>query len=182
MMQIRVLGAHNCESLRTRLVSLLVDQVLALDAGAITSSLSFSEQRQLRALLLTHHHFDHIRDLPTLGLNLYPERCVEVYAPPHVIDIASSCILTDEIYMDFRSRPSRERPTFKLCPVKPYRELKIQGYTVLPLPVNHGGGAAIGYQITSPDRKSIFYTGDTSRNSLSLWQKVSAQLLLIRHG
>ena len=32
-MRIQVLGAHNCESRETRLVSLLIDELLALDAG-----------------------------------------------------------------------------------------------------------------------------------------------------
>ncbi len=41
-MNIRVLGAHNTESRTTRYMSLLVDGILALDAGGLTSSLSFN--------------------------------------------------------------------------------------------------------------------------------------------
>ena len=83
-----------------------------------------------------------------------------------------------QIYLDFLNRPSPEEPTFKLCPVEPYREVVVQGYTVLPLPVNHSA-SALGYQITSRDQKSFFYSGDTGRNAPSLWQKVSAQLLIM---
>ncbi len=177
-MEIRILGAHNCESPDTRLVSLLVDQALVIDAGSITSSLPFSAQRELKTIFLTHQHFDHIRDLATLGLNLYAQRTVELYALESVLDIVSSCLFTDKIYLDFRNRPSPEKPTFKLCPVEPYKEVVIPGYAVLPLPVNHGV-SAVGYQVTSRDKKSFFFSGDTGRNTPSLWQAVSAQLLII---
>ena len=177
-MEIRILGAHNCESADTKLTSLLVDRVLAVDAGSITGSLPFSAQRALKAICLTHQHFDHIRDLPMLGLNLYAEGTVEVYGLESVLDVVSSCLFSDRIYLDFLTRPTLENPTFRLCPVEPYREVMVHGYTVLPLPVNHGM-SAIGYQITSRDQKSFFFTGDTARNATSLWQMVSAQLLII---
>ena len=43
-MKIKVLGAHNTESLNTRYMSLLVDDILAIDAGCLTSTLTFEEQ------------------------------------------------------------------------------------------------------------------------------------------
>ena len=68
-MKIRILGAHNIESKDTGCSSLLIDGVLALDAGALTSRLSLKAQQRLEALLLTHRHFDHVKDIPTLGMN-----------------------------------------------------------------------------------------------------------------
>ena len=47
-MDIKLLGTHNTESRDTRLVSLLIDGVLAIDAGALTSSLSFEDQLKLK--------------------------------------------------------------------------------------------------------------------------------------
>lgn len=177
-MEIRILGAHNCESVDTRLISLPIDQTIAIDAGSITSSLPFSAQRRLKAVLLTHRHFDHIRDLATLGLNLYGRRTVELYALESVLDVVSSHLFSGEVYPDFRNRPSPEEPTFRFCPVEPYREVVIEGYAVLPLPVNHGV-PAVGYQVTSRDEKSFFFSGDTGRNSPSLWEAVSAQLVIL---
>ena len=80
-MKIQFLGAHNCESATTRLVSILIDDVLALDAGSLTSTLSIEAQLNLKAVLLTHHHYDHIRDIPALGMNaLFYDTSVPVYA------------------------------------------------------------------------------------------------------
>ena len=70
-MKIRILGAHNIESAKTGFASFLIDDVLAVDASALTSSLSFAEQLKLKAVLLTHQHHDHIRDIPALGMNFY---------------------------------------------------------------------------------------------------------------
>ena len=42
----------------------MVDQDLVIDAGAITSTLTPEEQSRIQALLLTHQHLDHIRDVP----------------------------------------------------------------------------------------------------------------------
>ena len=61
-MNIRILGAHNCETRTTGCICLIINDVLAIDAGELTSSLSMSEQQKLKAILLSHQHYDHIRD------------------------------------------------------------------------------------------------------------------------
>ena len=68
-MRVRVLGAHQLETRDTRLTSFLVDGVLAVDAGSLTSGLTLEEQESVEAILITHQHFDHCRDLLTFGLN-----------------------------------------------------------------------------------------------------------------
>jgi len=177
-MEIHILGAHNCESRDTRLVSLLIDKIIAIDAGSITSSLPLRAQLGIRAVLLSHRHFDHIRDVATLGMNLYGQETVELYALESALEAVSSHIFSEEVYLDFRRRPSAERPTFKLCPLEPYREVMIEGYAVLPLPVSHSV-PTVGYQLTSADGKCFFYSADTRRNSSSLWEAISPQLLII---
>ncbi len=177
-MEIEILGAHNCESRDARLVSLLIDHTLVIDAGSITSSLSLSAQLGIKAVLLTHHHFDHIRDLATLGMNLYPRFTVELYALESALGAVSAHLFTSDIYIDFGHRPTPERPTFRLCPLEPYQEVTIQGYAVLPLPVNHAV-PTVGYQITAQGEKSFFFSADTGRNPPSLWQGLSPQLLIM---
>ena len=109
-MEIKLLGAHNLESANTRLVSLLVDGVLAIDAGSLTSNLSFPEQQQIKAILLTHHHFDHIRDIATIGLNNYSWGTKKLFSIRAVLSALSAHIMNGVIYPDFTQMPSRERP------------------------------------------------------------------------
>ncbi len=85
-MRLRILGVHNMESRATRLTAHLVDGVLALDAGGLTRSLDFADQRRIRAVILTHRHFDHVRDLLPLGLAMrYSGVNVDVFGIPDTL-------------------------------------------------------------------------------------------------
>jgi ribonuclease BN (tRNA processing enzyme) len=162
-----------------RMVSILIDDVLALDAGGLTSSLSLSEQQKVRAVLLTHHHFDHSRDLVTLGANGATfSSPVFVYALRYTLDVLNFCLLDGKMYADFSRWPSGDRPFLQQRVLEPMQQQNIQGYGVLPVPVQHAV-PSIGFQITSKDGKSLFYTGDTGPGLEACWQRVSPQLLII---
>ena len=177
-MEIRILGAHNVESVNTRLTSLLVDDVLAVDAGALTSSLSFREQEKVNSILLTHCHYDHIRDVPAIALNIsYVRKTINVYAQASTLDAILSNVLNDVIYPNFTKRPT-ERPALKFFPLEPYKAADVDGYKVVALPVKHAVPAA-GYQITSKEGKSFFHSGDSGPGLCSCWEHISPQLLII---
>ncbi len=52
------------------LSSLLIDEALVIDVGGLTSALSLAQQEKIKTVLLSHHHFDHTRDLIILGANV----------------------------------------------------------------------------------------------------------------
>ncbi len=176
-MKIQFLGAHNCESATTRLVSILIDDVLALDAGSLTSTLSIEAQLNLKAVLLTHHHYDHIRDIPALGMNaLFYDTSVPVYATRAVRDALASHWLNGTIYASFLEKPP-ESPRIKFTVIEPKKPFKIASYEILPVPVNHSA-PTVGYQVASSDGKSLFYTGDTGPGLSEAWPDVAPQLLI----
>ena len=177
-MNIQVLGAHRCESQNSKFISLLVDDVLALDAGGLTSSLSFPAQQKLKALLLTHHHYDHIRDVPAIAMNLFlRSTTLNIYSTQSVYDALTIHLLNDKLYPDFLERP-QDNPTIKFTVIKPHQTEQIEGYSILAVPVNHTD-LTVGYQVTSPEGKTIFYTGDTGSGLTECWKYISPQLLLI---
>jgi ribonuclease BN (tRNA processing enzyme) len=101
-MNIRILGAHNIESQDSRCISFVIDDVLAIDAGSLTSSLTFPEQQNLKAVLLTHQHYDHVRDIPALGMNFYLyEKTIEIYSIRPVYEVLSAHLLNNVLYPDF---------------------------------------------------------------------------------
>lgn len=177
-MEIKILGAHNLESANTRLVSILIDGVLAIDAGSLTSSLSFPEQQQVKAILLTHYHFDHIRDIATIGLNNYSWGTKKLFSIRAVLSALSAYIMNGVIYPDFTQMPSRERPSLELFALEPYKPETIEGYRVLAVPVNHVS-PTVGYEVTSEGGKAMFYSGDTAPGLSSCWGHISPQLLII---
>jgi len=177
-MEIKILGAHNVESANTRLTSLLVDGVLALDAGALTSSLTFPEQEKVNSILLTHCHYDHVRDVAAIALNnTYIRKAVNVYAQASTLEALLNHILNGVIYPNFTERPS-ERPPLKFQPLELYKATDVDGYNVIALPEKHAV-PAVGYQITSKDGHSFFFSGDTGPGLSSCWAHISPQLLII---
>ena len=176
-MNIKLLGAHNCESQNTKLISLLIDDTLVLDAGGLTSSLSFSAQQKLKVILLTHQHYDHIRDVPAIAMNFYLSGAtINIYSILPVYDTLTTCLFNDKIYPNFLERPP-ENSTIKFTEIEPLKTEQIEGYSVLAVPVNHSV-PTVGYQITSHDGKVLFYTSDTGPSLTECWQQISPQLLI----
>jgi len=178
--EIQILGAHLTELKGARLTSLLIDGTLVVDAGGITSALSLPEQEKIKTVLLTHHHFDHTRDLVTLAANAgyYWRGQLEVYALRYTLDIVTSCLLDGRMYTNFLEYPSKEKPTLILEAIEPYNRKTIASYDILAVPVKHSV-PAVGYQITSSDGKSLFYTSDTTVGISDQWQHISPQLLIV---
>ncbi len=175
---ITILGAHNCESKDSKLVSILIDDVLAIDAGALASSLSFAEQQKLKAILLTHQHYDHIRDIPAMGMNaLLQHTTINIHSTQAVHDALAAHLLNDEIYPEFFEKPA-ENPIIKFTEIGPGSTWQIDGYRILAVQVNHSV-PTVGYQVTSPDGKALFYTSDTGPGLAECWQHISPQLLII---
>ncbi len=178
-MEIQVLGAHLAEVKGARLTSLLIDGVLAVDAGGLTSALSLPEQKKIETVLLTHHHFDHTRDLVTLAANAgyYWRKQLTVYGLRYTLDIVAGCLLGGKMYTNFFEYPDKEKPTVILEAIEPYSRKAIAGYDVLAVPVKHSV-PAVGYEITSSDGKSLFCTGDTTAGVSDCWRHISPQLLI----
>ncbi len=176
-MNIQVLGAHNCESQNSRLISLLIDDIIAIDAGGLTSSLPFQAQQKLKAILLTHQHYDHIKDVPVIAMNFALHgTTINIYSIQPVYDALSTHLLDGKLYPNFLERP-QGNPTIKFTVVEPYQTEQIEGYSILAVPVNHVV-PTVGYQVTSPDGKIVFYTGDTGPGLTDCWERVSPQLLI----
>ena len=177
-MDIHILGAHNVESKGTRCVSLVIDDILAVDAGGLTSGLSVLDQTKLKAVLLTHQHYDHIRDIPTLVLNLAINgNGIDVYSTPSVCQAIETHLLNGELYPKFQES-AEAKPAINFKFIEPYKTQTIEVYEVLAIPVNHHG-ITVGYQIKDDKGRAIFYTADTGPGLSHCWQHLSPQVLIV---
>lgn len=177
-MDIKIIGAHNCESQNSRMVSLLIDDTVAIDAGGLTSGLSFQAQQQLKVILLTHHHYDHIRDIPAIAMNVFLRNStIKTCSTASVYNILSAHLMNDVLYPDFMEKPAGN-PAIKFTAIEPYHTEQIEGYSILAVPVAHVE-LSVGFQVTAPDGKAVFYSGDTGPGLAKCWQHVSPQLLII---
>jgi len=177
-MIIRFLGTHNAESKNTRLVSFLIDDILAVDAGSLVSELTFPEQKKIKAILLSHGHYDHIRAVPAFAFN-NSDRTTKVIATPKTLEILSSHLIDGVVYPEFTSDASfLQKATIKLVPLEPFKPQNIEGYEVIAVPVPHPLDS-VGFEITSSDGKTLFYTGDTGPGLSSIWGNISPQLIIV---
>jgi cAMP phosphodiesterase len=177
-MKIEVLGAHNTETDKYRLPCLLVDDVIALDAGALTT-LPLSRQQAINKVLLTHHHFDHTRDLIILAANgAIPTSTVDVYGLPKTLEIVYLYLFDGNMYRDYTAWPSCENPRIKLKPLSPGQLLTLGEYSITPFSVSHSV-PTVGYLLTDSKEHSIFYTGDTGNGLSEIWQQITPEVLFI---
>ena len=175
-MKVKLLGAHILESKDTKSICLLIDGKLAIDAGGLTGSLSFHEQAKIEAVLLTHQHWDHVRDV--ISLAVYNQTIgddIDVYSIPDVEQFFTAHFPCEK----FITTPP-ENPTLKFTTFEPLENLEVAGYSILPVPVNHRV-PGVGYQVSSPfpEKGKIFYTGDTGKGLTECWKQVTPELLFI---
>ena len=177
-MKIRILGAHNIESKETGCASIIIDGVLAPDAGALTSRLSLKAQLRLEALLLTHRHFDHAKDIPTIGMNFsLVKKSLQIYTTRSIFDDVSHYLLDGTLYPDFTKQPP-QNPALKFNIIEPGREFAAGRYKITAFPVNHTV-PCVGYQVTSTEGKKLFYTSDTGPGLAGIFRQMKPDLLII---
>ncbi len=165
------------ESKDTRLSSILIDDVMAIDAGGLTSALSFDEQDRVEHILLTHGHYDHIRDVPAIALK-NQHRTINVYATQTTLDVLTTHLINGIVYPKFSEWPSPEKPALRLNALEPYKNITVGRCEVLAVPVSHAV-PAVGFQITDSQRRSIFFSGDTGPGLSSCWEYIAPQILII---
>lgn len=159
-MDVRILGAHNLETRHTRHTCLLIDGVLGLDMGSLASALTSAEHGMVRAVLLSHQHIDHIRDLPTLALSTLDDPTpIDVYSLPETLESARAHLLDGVVYPDFTQGLNDLPPKYRFQPVEPWKEFRVLGYDVKPVPVPHAV-PALGFIVKSDSGGCVAYTGD----------------------
>ena len=176
-MKLRVLGAHNVESRHTRMESHLVNDELALDAGSLTRSLTQDELQGIRAIILSHRHFDHVKDLLPLGMVVRNAGVtVDVYAIQDTVDAVTETLMNGRLFPNFLESSGADAPTFRMHSVGFYEPFSVLGYEVIAVPVPHSVPAA-GFQIYDGSIR-LFYTGDTGRGLGAAWEHVAPDVLL----
>ena len=138
-MKLQVLGCHGGELPDCRTTCFLVDGVLALDAGALCASLDLEALARVDHIILTHAHFDHVKDLPLLADLMVGrrERPVTVWASRTCVKTLQKNVFNDALWPDFTRIPSPKNPVLELRAFRPGDSFQAGDYQVQSVLVSH---------------------------------------------
>jgi cAMP phosphodiesterase len=172
--QLRVVGCHGGETPKHRTCAFVLDERLAIDAGSLTSGLDLKFQYALEAVLVSHAHLDHIRDLATIADNRAQYGCKPLIVAGNkaTIDVLRKHFFNGLLWPDFTTIPSKKEPTITYLPLKPEKRVVIAGYGVRAITVSHTIDTCAF--IVDKNGASVAYSGDTGPTD-RLWEVLNGE-------
>ena len=140
----------------------VIDDRVTIDAGSLAMSTNKLQKKQIRDVILTHAHIDHIAGLPLFIDDLFASivKPLEIYATDEVINILKEDIFNWDVYPDFAELENDNGVVLKYCPFEIGKPFTPEHLEAIAIGVNHKV-PAVGFVIT--DGKTKFaITGDTA--------------------
>jgi ribonuclease BN (tRNA processing enzyme) len=173
-MRLKVLGAYGASDAEHNLTGYLIDDWFAVDAGTLTSKLSFTQQARVQAVFITHPHADHIRDLPHLIHNRFAQASgpLTVFASKDVLELLMRDVFNGVVWPDFSGivSPLFGKPALQYRALTPGKRIEFNGVGVTAVPVDHQIPAA--GVILEMNGQSIVFTGDTGPTK-EIWKRTN---------
>lgn len=140
----------------------IIDDRVSIDAGSLAMSTNAIQKEQVRDVVLTHAHIDHIAGLPLFIDDLFAHivKPVEIYATQEVIEILRKDIFNWNVYPDFAELENENGVVLKYCPFEIGKTFESEHLQIRAIGVNHKV-PAVGFVVS--DGKSKFaISGDTA--------------------
>ncbi len=168
-MKLQVLGCHGGELPKCKTTCFLIDGVLALDAGALTGTLSLDALCKVDDIVVSHSHFDHVKDLPLLADLIVGrrDRPVTVHASRECAKTLRENMFNNSLWPDFTRIPTKRNPVLELKPFKAGATFKVGKYTIQSVRVSHPVESC-GFVVTNGSA-SVAMSGDTGPTE-QLWK------------
>src|SRR5438105_15610193 len=154
---------------RQHLMSIVVDDCVAIDAGSLAFACTKKQQANIRDILLTHTHLDHIAGLPLFIDDLFSKLTepVRVHATREMIDILERDLFNWSIYPRFSELSNDFGPVIEYREIGSGTEFEVKHLKIRNVAVNHSV-SALGYLIDD-GMVSIGITGDTAETG-DIWR------------
>lgn len=173
-MEFKVLGCHGGESPKHQCPAFLLDGRVCLDAGSITNMLTLKEQQRIEAVLVSHAHLDHVRDLAMLADTRTQQGGppLVIASTPGTIAVLKRHFFNDKLWPDFSKIPDAQNSTVVFHTLKPDVDSQLCGYRVHPIMVDHSVEAAAF--LVGDESGAVAYSGDTGPTE-RLWKVLARE-------
>jgi len=151
------------------LTTYLINDTLAIDAGAIAIGLSHQEQLRIRSIIITHAHLDHVFSLPIYLTNLFEEisEPVNLYATQSDFDALQQYIFNHRVWIPLDTMKNADVNLITFQPIKSGESFFTEGLKVTPVQVTHT--VLTHGLIVEDDRSALLFTSDTGATE-RIWQ------------
>lgn len=143
------------------LTTYLINDTLAIDAGAIAIGLSQEEQLRIRSIIITHAHLDHVFSLPIYLTNLTEEipETVNLYATQSDFDALQQYIFNHRVWIPLDMMKNAEVDLVSFQPIRSGESFFAEGLKVTPVEVTHT--VLTHGLVVEDDRSALLFTSDT---------------------
>ncbi len=161
-------------SARQHLACFVVDDLIAFDAGSLAISTTVEQKKQIRDVVISHAHLDHIAGLPLYIDDLFAtiKRPIQIHATADVIEILERDIFNWSIYPRFSELRNDYGVVLEYCPFETEKEFAVKHLRVNAIGVNHKV-PSVGF-IVSDGRSTFALTNDTAEMN-RFWEVVNEE-------
>jgi len=159
-------------TLDQRLTCYLIDDCVAVDAGSVAIALSDTQRQNVRDIIVTHLHMDHIASLPIFIDDLFAslKEPVRVHATQIVIDALERDVFNWNVYPRFSELTNQHGPVMKYLPITEGQEFQVAHLKVTATTVNHIV-PTVGL-VVSDSKTSVAFSSDTAETE-AFWDVIN---------
>ena len=165
---------HGAISPRQHLSCFVIDDMVAIDAGSLAMAASAHQRNQIRDVVLTHAHLDHVAGLPLFIDDLFAklEQPICVHAEREVIEILERDVFNWAIYPRFSELENDNGAVMKYQKIEAGAEFSVKHLHFKSVSVNHRV-KTVGFVVSDGEMKFAL-SGDTAEMD-DFWQVVNGE-------
>ncbi|MCD6280388.1 MAG: MBL fold metallo-hydrolase [Deltaproteobacteria bacterium] len=162
-MRVEILGCSGSVMKGFNTTSIMVNGSLLIDAGSAATIMEDKDVLNIKDILLTHSHIDHIKDLPFILESIFSSNngSVCIWASQRTIDTLEEHVFNGLIWPGAQELMGEQGHRLNFKAIGNVVQ-DIQGLHVQAIEANHIPGA-LSF-IVEENGKSVFFSGDTMFN------------------
>jgi ribonuclease BN (tRNA processing enzyme) len=173
--EIEVLGCDGAPAPGRFPMTLLVNGSLMIDAGNAVSGLDPARAPKVKAVLLSHGHLDHIRELGFLPFYRDAERdgCLAIWGTSAVLQVVRNAVFHADFWIDFENPRPPRKPGIRYHRLESGPPVTIEGIRVEAVPLTHSRYETSGFLLEDPEGTAIYAldSGPTDR----IWERARSR-------